>query len=162
MAEGLFREDLFYRIKGVRVCLPALRERADRALLIEAMLAREANGEPVPRLSGDAMRALMAYPWPGNIRQLGNVLRLALTLAEDEGEITCEHLPEEVLDCGASVRPMPGTRPDTRNLCLRELEREAVKATMARCGGNVSAAARSLRVARATLYRKLKLFGMID
>jgi len=162
VAEGLFREDLFYRIKGVRVCLPALRERADRALLIEAMLAREANGEPVPRLSGDAMRALLAYPWPGNIRQLGNVLRLALTLAEDEGEITCEHLPEEVLDCGASVRPTPGARPDTRNLCLRDLEQEAVKATMARCGGNVSAAARSLRVARATLYRKLKLFGMID
>ena len=162
VAEGLFREDLFYRIKGVRVCLPALRDRADRALLIEAMLAREANGEPVPRLSADAMRALMAYPWPGNIRQLGNVLRLALTLAEDEGEITCEHLPEEVLDGGASVRPMPGARPDTRSMCLRELELEAVKATMARCGGNVSAAARSLRVARATLYRKLKLFGMLD
>ena len=162
VAEGLFREDLFYRIKGVRVCLPALRERADRALLIEAMLAREANGEPVPRLSADALRALMAYPWPGNIRQLGNVLRLALTLAEDEGEITCEHLPEEVLDGGASVRPTPGARPDTRNLCLRDLEQEAVKATMARCGGNVSAAARSLRVARATLYRKLKLFGMLD
>ncbi len=162
VAEGLFREDLFYRIKGVRVCLPALRDRADRALLIEAMLAREANGEVVPRLAPDALQALMAYPWPGNIRQLGNVLRLALTLAEDGSEITCEHLPEEVLDGGAINRPTPGTRPDTRNLCLRDLEQEAVKVTMARCGGNVSAAARSLRVARATLYRKLKLFGMID
>ena len=162
VAEGLFREDLFYRIKGVRVCLPALRERADRALLIEAMLAREANGEPVPRLSADALQALMAYPWPGNIRQLGNVLRLALTLAEDEAEITCEHLPEEVLEGCPSGKPSAAPRADTRSMCLRELELEAVKATMARCGGNVSAAARSLRVARATLYRKLKLFGMID
>ena len=162
VAEGLFREDLFYRIKGVRVCLPALRERADRATLIEAMLAREAAGGASPRLSTDAMRALMAYAWPGNIRQLNHVLRLALTLAEGEAEITCEHLPEEVLEDNAANTPSPATHADTGGMCLRELELEAVKATMARCGGNVSAAARSLRVARATLYRKLRLFGLLD
>ena len=162
VAEGLFREDLFYRIKGVRVCLPALRERADRATLIEAMLAREAAGGAAPRLSTDAMRALMAYAWPGNIRQLNHVLRLALTLAEGEAEITCEHLPEEVLEDNAANTPSPATHADTGGMCLRELELEAVKATMARCGGNVSAAARSLRVARATLYRKLRLFGLLD
>ena len=162
VAEGLFREDLFYRIKGVRVCLPALRERADRATLIEAMLAREAAGGAAPRLSTDAMRAQKAYAWPGNIRQMNHVLRLALTLAEGEAEITCEHLPEEVLETGASDTPSPATHADTGGMCLRELELEAVKATMARCGGNVSAAARSLRVARATLYRKLRLFGLLD
>ena len=162
VAEGLFREDLYYRIKGVRVCLPPLRERADRAALIESMRAREAGGAATPRLSEAAMRALMTYPWPGNLRQLDHVLRLALTLAEGEAEIALEHLPEEVLEGSTHHGAPAGTPPQTRELCLRELELEAVKSAMARCGGNVSAAARSLRVARATLYRKLRAFGLID
>jgi transcriptional regulator of acetoin/glycerol metabolism len=102
VAEGAVPRGSVLPHQGVRVCLPALRTgRPGAAHRGDA--GAEANGEPVPRPSADALRALMAYPWPGNIRQLGNVLRLALTLAEDEGEITCEHLPEEVLDGGASV-----------------------------------------------------------
>ncbi|WP_374247104.1 sigma-54-dependent Fis family transcriptional regulator [Zoogloea sp.] len=162
VAEGLFREDLYYRIKGVRVCLPPLRERADRAALIESMLAREAGSAQAPRLSADAMRALMAYPWPGNLRQLGNVLRLALTLAEGETEIALEHLPDELLEGSPRRTPLAPAPTPAHALCLRDLELEAVKAAMARSGGNVSAAARSLRVARATLYRKLRLFGLMD
>lgn len=144
------------------MCLPPLRERTDRAALIESMLTREAGSARAPHLSTDAMRALLAYPWPGNLRQLDHVLRLALTLAEGEPEIALEHLPDEVLEgCthrAASTAPSPQGHP----LCLRELELEAVKSAMARCGGNVSAAARSLRVARATLYRKLRQFGLMD
>ena len=161
VAEGLFREDLYYRIKGVKVCLPALRDRADRAALIGSMLAREAGAAAPPLLSDEAMRTLMDYPWPGNIRQLGHVLRLALTLAEDDTAIRPEHLPEELTDSVGRGPALSSTRPDVRSMCLRELELEAVRAAMARCGGNVSAAARSLKVARATLYRKLKQFGML-
>ncbi|KAB2966442.1 sigma-54-dependent Fis family transcriptional regulator [Zoogloea sp.] len=160
VAEGRFREDLYYRIKGVRVSLPALRERGDRAALIEALLAREAGDEGVPALSVEARHVLMTYRWPGNIRQLGHVLRLALTLAEGEEEIGLQHLPEELLadfdDAVAQqAAPLRGNE-----VCLRDIELEAVRAAMARNGGNVSATARSLGVARATLYRKLKLLGL--
>ena len=101
----------------------------------------------------------MSYRWPGNIRQLGHVLRLALTLAEGEVEIGLQHLPEEL--------PMEVAGPAGRSatarggdVCLRDIELEAVRAAMARNGGNVSATARSLGVARATLYRKLRLLGL--
>ena len=160
VAGGLFREDLYYRIKGVRVSLPALRERDDRATLIDALLIREAGAEPLPRLSADARQLLLAYRWPGNIRQLGHVLRLALTLAEGEDEIGVQHLPEELLDepptC-AKVRPSAPAVPDA---CLRDVELNAVREAMDKCAGNVSAAARSLGVARATLYRKLRLLDV--
>ncbi len=160
VAGGLFREDLYYRIKGVRVSLPALRERDDRATLIDALLVREAGSEPVPRLSADARQLLLAYRWPGNIRQLGHVLRLALTLAEGEDEIGVQHLPEELLaeppTC-AKVRPSAPAAPDA---CLRDVELNAVREAMGKCAGNVSAAARSLGVARATLYRKLRLLDV--
>lgn len=158
VAEGRFREDLYYRIKGVGVCLPTLRERGDRAALIEALLTRERRGQLEPVLSPEAQRVLMAYPWPGNIRQLDHVLRLALTLAEGEAVIGLQHLPEELLMDTAG----PGRRSATvaGDACLREIELEAVRAAMARNGGNVSATARSLGVARATLYRKLRLLGL--
>jgi len=159
VAEGRFREDLYYRIKGVGVCLPALRERGDRAALIEALLAQERGGQGGPVLSAEALRVLMSYRWPGNIRQLGHVLRLALTLAEGEVEIGLQHLPEELLmevagPAGRSATARGG------DVCLRDIELEAVRAAMARNGGNVSATARSLGVARATLYRKLRLLGL--
>ncbi|WP_246128770.1 sigma-54-dependent Fis family transcriptional regulator [Zoogloea oleivorans] len=160
VAGGLFREDLYYRIKGVRVSLPALRERDDRATLIDALLVREAGAEPLPRLSADARQLLLAYRWPGNIRQLSHVLRLALTLAEGEEEIGVQHLPEELLEeplvC-AKVRPSAPAVPDA---CLRDVELNAVREAMDKCAGNVSAAARSLGVARATLYRKLRLLDV--
>lgn len=160
VAEGRFREDLYYRIKGVGVCLPPLRERGDRAALIEALLARERGGHGEPALSPEARRVLMTYRWPGNIRQLGHVLRLALTLAEGEAEIGLQHLPEELLM--ALVEPAcRSATPRGGDVCLRDIELEAVRAAMARNGGNVSATARSLGVARATLYRKLRLLGLI-
>lgn len=160
VAEGRFREDLYYRIKGVRVSLPALRERDDRAALIDALMAREAGDGEVPSLSPEARHVLMHYRWPGNIRQLGHVLRLALTLAEGEAEIGLQHLPEELLtdlDEAPAPRAMPSRGSE---VCLRDIELEAVRAAMARNAGNVSATARSLGVARATLYRKLKLLGL--
>ena len=160
VAAGLFREDLYYRIKGVRVSLPALRERDDRATLIDALLLREAGAEPGPRLSADARQLLLAYRWPGNIRQLCHVLRLALTLAEGEDEIGVEHLPEELLDEPPACARTRRSAPTGMDACLRDVELNAVREAMDKCAGNVSAAARSLGVARATLYRKLRLLDM--
>jgi sigma-54 dependent transcriptional regulator, acetoin dehydrogenase operon transcriptional activator AcoR len=162
VAAGLFREDLYYRIKGVRVSLPALRERDDRATLIEALLTREAGSEPCPRLSDDARQLLLAYRWPGNIRQLGHVLRLALTLAEGEDEIGIQHLPEELLDEPPVCASARSGVPTGMDSCLRDVELNAVREAMDKCAGNVSAAARSLGVARATLYRKLRLLELAN
>ena len=160
VAEGRFREDLYYRIKGVRVSLPALRERGDRAALIDALLAREAGEGEVPLLSPEARHVLMHYRWPGNIRQLGHVLRLALTLAEGEEEIGLQHFPEELLSDFDDTEAQRAAPLRGSEVCLRDIELEAVRAAMARNAGNVSATARSLGVARATLYRKLKLLGL--
>jgi transcriptional regulator with PAS, ATPase and Fis domain len=157
VASGGFREDLYYRIKGVRVSLPALRERADREALIERLLAREAGDGPCPPLSAAARRLLLGYAWPGNIRQLGHVLRLALTLADGEALIDVEHLPEELVDdVGRPAGAASAAAPDGQ-ASLRDVELDAVRAAMEKCAGNVSAAARSLGVARATMYRKLRL-----
>ncbi|MBS0357033.1 MAG: sigma-54-dependent Fis family transcriptional regulator [Proteobacteria bacterium] len=157
VASGGFREDLYYRIKGVRVSLPALRERADREALIDRLLAREAGDGPCPPLSAAARRLLLGYAWPGNIRQLGYVLRLALTLADGEALIDVQHLPEELLDdVGRPVAVTSAAPPDSQ-VSLRDVELDAVRAAMEKCAGNVSAAARCLGVARATMYRKLRL-----
>jgi transcriptional regulator of acetoin/glycerol metabolism len=88
--QGRFREDLYYRLAGVELRLPALRERSDRAELMRQLLVAE--GGPEARLSAEAERRLMAYPWPGNVRQLRHVLRSACALADGE-PIRLEHLP---------------------------------------------------------------------
>ncbi|MBS0346817.1 MAG: sigma-54-dependent Fis family transcriptional regulator [Proteobacteria bacterium] len=157
VAAGRFREDLYYRIKGVRVSLPALRERADREALLERLLRREAGDGPCPPLAPEARRLLLAYRWPGNIRQLGHVLRLALTLADGEAQIDVSHLPEELLEDASGPSGVAGSAAPDGQASLRDLELDAVRAAMEKCGGNVSAAARCLGVARATLYRKLRL-----
>ena len=157
MATGRFREDLYYRIKGVRVSLPALRERADREALLERLLRREAGDGPCPPLAPEARKLLLAYRWPGNIRQLGHVLRLALTLADGEAQIGLEHLPEDVFEDTGRPLVAAGGGPQEGPASLRDVELDAVRAAMEKCGGNVSAAARCLGVARATLYRKLRL-----
>lgn len=160
VADGRFREDLYYRINGVRVSLPPLRTRIDRTELITTLLAREAGDELAPRLSGEAWQILENYGWPGNIRQLCSVLRLALTLAEGEPEIGTQHLPEELLS--EIARPMlaPPTVTLAADASMRDIELNAVRWAMFACDGNISAAARNLGVSRATLYRKLRLLNM--
>ena len=92
VARGEFREDLFYRLNGLQLRLPPLREREDREALLEQLLAEEARGQPV-RLHEAARQALLDYPWPGNVRQLRSVLRTLLALCEDNW-IGLDDLPE--------------------------------------------------------------------
>ncbi|WCM53388.1 sigma-54-dependent Fis family transcriptional regulator [Pseudomonas sp. WJP1] len=154
-----FREDLYYRINGLRVVLPALRERHDLAALIQHLLRAEATAQHVPRLSKVALQALLAYHWPGNVRQLYQTIRLAAALAENEGEIGLQHLPDDVLEvCDTQVESAaarPQLQPQAGDT-LQASKQRAIKAAVEASGGNLSAAARSLGIGRATLYRKLK------
>ncbi|MBB4819708.1 transcriptional regulator of acetoin/glycerol metabolism [Pseudomonas alcaligenes] len=144
---GQFREDLYYRVNGVSLRLPSLRERDDLATLITEVLAR--LGEPAVSLDPDLAELLTGYDWPGNIRQLEMVLRSALAMRENgEKELGLDHLTDSLLDELTSSRRQPGS--------IRENELELIRSALERHQGNVSAAADALGISRATLYRKLK------
>ncbi|MFZ2855618.1 MAG: sigma-54-dependent Fis family transcriptional regulator [Rhodocyclaceae bacterium] len=150
-ALGTFRADLFFRLSGMTVSLPALRERSDFAALVRQILDEEGRGRSV-RLSPEVLSLLQRHPWPGNLRQLRNVLRLATALMGDDAHcLTQAHLPQDVLDevCGAPSR-------GGGNLGLRAGEQRMVQEAVTRNGGNISAAARDLGITRTTLYRKLR------
>ncbi|MBB4865649.1 transcriptional regulator of acetoin/glycerol metabolism [Pseudomonas nitritireducens] len=146
--EKHFREDLYYRVNGISVKLPALRERDDLAELASSLLAR--LGAPKVKLSAELLGLLREYHWPGNIRQLEMVLRTALAMREEgEAELSLDHLPDSTLDeLAAGERPQSGS--------IRENELELIRQALERHQGNVSAAADALGISRATLYRKLK------
>ena len=148
VGDNQFREDLFYRVNGISVLLPALRERDDVALLITQLLVK--LGAPDVVLDDELSRLLIDYHWPGNIRQLETVLRTALAMREaGESILTQEHIPDSMLDeLNASERPPSGS--------IRENELELIRQSLDTHQGNVSAAADTLGISRATLYRKLK------
>lgn len=138
--EGAFRADLYFRLRGLEVRLPALRERADRDDIIRQIAREEA---PSCRLSDEAWSQLAAYPFPGNMRQLRHVLRLAGCTAEN-GVIT---------DADLDLPPFGGraAEPDLSNA-----ERATIIEALRQHGGRVTEAARALKLSRATLYRKIK------
>ena len=150
---GHFREDLYYRLAGVRVHAPPLRERvSDVPYLAMHFLDRfcaeaEARGRPKPHngLSAEAEQALMARDWRGNVRELENVLRLAWIRCPSGVRIQPSHLET------------PGFRKPAANpISLAEVEQQAIDRAMERASGNVSAAARLLGIDRTTLWRKMK------
>ena len=172
VANGEFREDLYYRVNGLTVTLPPLRERTDVATLVERLLQIEAreSGRPGVRISPEVMRFFETYPWPGNIRQMHSVMRVAVALLDDdEDEIGALHLPEELFGsdpaCARVDAALPTMAPtvaagveaveQSAPRSLDELEMEAIAVVMREVKGNVSAAARRLGVSRNTLYRKL-------
>lgn len=138
--EGAFRADLYFRLRGMEVRLPALRERADRDDIIRQIAREEA---PNCRLSPEAWALLSAYPYPGNMRQLRHVLRLAGCTAED-GVIT---------DADLDLPPFGGR---TAEIDLAATERATIIEALRKHGGRVTEAARALKLSRATLYRKIK------
>lgn len=157
LREGTFREDLYYRIAGVRVRLPPLRERpGDAALLAEHLGARyaEASGRPAPTWTEAALAALAAYRWPGNVRELQNAVERAVVLAKG-GPIEPRHLPEEVR---ATTGPAGGAA-DEVGLSLEEVERRHIVRVLARAN-DYEEAARTLGIDKATLWRKRKRYGL--
>jgi two-component system response regulator HydG len=152
VAEGLFREDLYYRLKVLSLRVPPLRERRDDILpLAHAFVAAERR--PASGLSPETERALLAYRWPGNVRELGNALKHGCALARG-GTIRPEHLPEEL-----RAPPAPGGAAGLPRR-LAEVERAHVLATLEACGGSQAEAARALGIGRTTLWRKLRQYGL--
>ncbi|MDQ0121793.1 transcriptional regulator of acetoin/glycerol metabolism [Pseudomonas lini] len=146
-----FREDLFYRLNGMTLNLPPLRERTDRAQLIQQLLDSQAEGA---QLTTQARQCLLDAPWPGNIRQLLNTLRYAVALAED-GHVDLDCLPGELLqsDVHAQTPRQPANSdPQVSNLL----------ATLRRHRWNISAVATELGVARSTLYRQMKKHQLVQ
>ena len=180
IAAGQFREDLYWRLNGLTVTLPPLRERQDFHAVVADMLQRIAQdmGLPsAPELHPGLRHAMAAHHWPGNLRQLHGVLRTACALLEsDAHSLDWRHLPDDVADAlrtpiGTSTHAgnapsMPG-RPETPadaptripEANLRQLSGQAIRQVVADTGGNMSEAARRLGISRNTLYRRLKDMG---
>ena len=161
---GEFREDLYYRLGGIALHLPALRERSDRRALIDRILAEEGKWQR-PELAADAEQALMQYPWPGNLRQMRHVLRTALALC-DGPRLTAHHLPLEIVR--QATAPVPRMGPALSGAAMTQAgltaaqihDRYTILDLLKTHRWNVSTVARVLGVSRNTLYRRMHLLSI--
>jgi transcriptional regulator of acetoin/glycerol metabolism len=152
--DGSFREDLYYRLNGLEVALPALRDRSDKSRLLDFLLAEEAGGETV-LIDGPAREALLGFAWPGNVRQLRNVLRTLAALCED-GRIGLEDLPAMI----RQARPVVSTIEEASEHPLEDAERLALLTALEQTRWHMTHTAEQLGVSRNTLYRKLRKHGI--
>jgi DNA-binding NtrC family response regulator len=162
VAEGSFREDLYYRLNVIPIELPPLRDRRDDIpVLVTHFLDKFAPGQNL-RVSQGAMRILMAHSWPGNVRQLENAIERAVTLSAGRTEIEPADLPPDVQALPQSVSaPFIDFPEDGLDLAeyLLSIERDLIRRSLARTGGNRNKAAELLRIKRTTLVEKLKRLG---
>ncbi|WP_338760345.1 sigma-54-dependent Fis family transcriptional regulator [Massilia sp. METH4] len=166
IARGLFREDLYYRLNGLVVKLPPLRQRTDLETVVRKIVAAE-SGQGRYEIAPELMALFRRHQWPGNLRQLTNLLRTAIVMAGDESVIGPHHMPDDFLDdlrtdadghdalpaalpAAAAPQPVP-----PGGASLETMEQQLIARTLEAHGGNVSAAARALGVSRNTIYRKL-------
>lgn len=145
---GQFRADLYYRISGLNLELPPLRERSDKQALFQKLWEQHREPQQRAGISREVLELFQHHPWPGNLRQLSSVLRVALAMADDQ-PIRAEHLPDDFfldLPTGAP----PPTRPEHDDLASQYQA----------CGGNISYLARHLGLSRNTLYKRLREQGV--
>jgi transcriptional regulator with PAS, ATPase and Fis domain len=170
VAAGQFREDLFYRLNVIPVQLPPLRDRKeDVPLLVQHFLNRfqaersagsdRHSAEPLT-VSQECMRRLMAFPWPGNVRQLENAIERAVTFAAGRAQIDVVDLPTELQQAQETATPastvtLPEDGVDL-DAYMARIERELIERSLERTGGNKGQAARLLSLKRTTLVEKLK------
>jgi two-component system response regulator HydG len=174
-AEGKFREDLYFRINGSHVHIPPLRERReDIPRIVQHAAAKFAEqfgpGTPTPEVTDTAMMRLTSYHWPGNVRQLLNVVQnmVVMAMGEDRpagqaARLDARHIPDDVRspdalddvkdDAGGSVASLAGTS-------LEQIEKRAIRETLRLTAGNREHAAKLLGIGERTLYRKLKEYGL--
>ncbi len=157
IAKGTFREDLYYRLNVVNIHIPPLRERKEDIPLLVAAFLREfsqENGKPIEGIDAKARLALYNYSWPGNVRQLRNSIESAVVLSKGT-TITMDDLPP-------NIRGETGT--DSLRLAvgasLADVEKEVIRSTLAREGGNKSRTAEILGIGRKTLHRKIEEYGL--
>ena len=168
IAAGRFREDLYYRLNVVPLRMPSLRERRDDVAPLAMHFlnrAAEAMGLPLRQLSSDALAVLQSYSWPGNVRQMRNVMEWLIIMAQtdENGAIKAESLPPELVDGNVSVlrSELSG---DIMSMPLREaretFEKQYLAAQINRFGGNISKTSHFVGMERSALHRKLKMLGI--
>jgi DNA-binding NtrC family response regulator len=158
VAEGKFRDDLFYRLSVVAIGLPPLRERRDDIpLLVTAFLRQcgEENGKNVAELTPDAMNVLLAYDWPGNVRELRNAIEQMVVLARAE-KLTLRDVPAAIRG-GADLTKIAVVR---SGMTVEEAEKELIVQALKELKGNRTKAAEKIGMSRRTLHRKLKRYGL--
>jgi transcriptional regulator with PAS, ATPase and Fis domain len=158
--KGTFRQDLYYRVNVVTIHLPPLRDRlGDIPLLAEHFLVRhcERTGRHVVGFTDEAMRRLQAYGWPGNVRQLENILERAVILTK-HAHLTPDDLPDDMRAVGAEAGGDGPIQPLKQ--ALEKPEREIIERTLRAFHGNRQATANALDINRTTLYKKMKRYGI--
>ena len=169
VAEGKFREDLYYRLNVIRIHVPPLRERLEEIPHLSAFFLRDACerlAKPDVQLSSDALDAFSQYWWPGNVRQLKNEIQRAVAMSTPGGIIEAQHLSPEVGTTRGPVATSAGVPTRTpraaANLAdaIEEVERELIQAALNASNGNISQAARVLGLTRRGLYLKLRRLGL--
>jgi len=160
--EKKFRQDLYYRIKGVSITVPPLRERREDISLLANFFLKEAAGETGSKVAGiiDPVANIFAgYEWPGNIRQLRNTIRTMVVMS-DRNKLDVQDLPPEI----NRVRQLPGCSnsqaKSASEMPLNEIERQAIIDTLAKTGNNREKAAKLLGIGERTLYRKIKEYNL--
>jgi DNA-binding NtrC family response regulator len=168
IAEGLFRQDLYYRLNVVSLSMPPLRERRDDIpLLVDHFIRKKGGGlEKVPRPAPEAMEIFLGYAWPGNVRELENAIERALVLCEGEA-IEPTDLPEEMLNASPSIEGFPPTEsqpssPGKDAASLEEVEKRHICQVLALVDGHREKASKILGITRRTLYEKIKRYGIED
>jgi DNA-binding NtrC family response regulator/tetratricopeptide (TPR) repeat protein len=166
VAEGKFREDLYYRLSVIRIHVPPLRERREEIPHLSTYFLREALerlGKPGVHLSSEALDVFSQYWWPGNVRQLKNEIQRAVALSAPGGTIEPSHLSPEI----GSTRLPEGVAPGRQlrtvpNLAsaVEAVERDLIQTALDRAGGNISETARSLGLTRRGLYLKIRRLGL--
>ena len=160
--KGTFRKDLFFRLNVVTISLPPLRgRRSDIPTLVNWFLERLAPGRGV-QVSGDAMKAFLAYDWPGNVRELENCLERAIALS-DQRVLDLEDLPRSIAGFGLHATGLSGEAEEfapTSMTDLEDLERATIARVFTQVNGDKTLAGKMLGISRATLYRKLKRYNI--
>lgn len=156
--EGLFREDLYYRLKVLTLKVPPLRDRPEDIVGLAQEFLRTREG-PVNGFTDAAKERLLRHPWPGNVRELHNAVRHGLALATSSKIDVCD-LPDEVQKGVASVVGETVSSPELRS--LKEMERDHILNVLHACDGSQAEAADVLGIGRSTLWRKLKLYSQDD
>jgi DNA-binding NtrC family response regulator len=162
VAGGTFREDLYYRLNVIPIQLPPLRERRDDIPLLVTHFLEKFSPGGAMHVSQAAMRTLMAYAWPGNVRQLENAVERSVALGAGRNEIDIADLPPEIQDTPQSAATPFIDFPDEGldlPAYLSSIERDLIRQSLERTGGNRNKAAELLRIKRTTLVEKLKRLG---
>ncbi len=170
VAEGKFREDLYYRLGVIRIHVPPLRQRKEEIAHLSTFFLREACerlGKPDVVLSSEVLQLFSQYWWPGNVRQLRNEVQRAVAMAPPGGTVESDHLSPDltVPDAESAPRGMSSSKISIRGgqtlaSVVDGIERDLIRETMAQNRGNVSESARSLGLTRRGLYLKLRRLGL--